>query len=366
MADEPIKSVWHDVQAEQGAEFEDFDGWLWTATLGDANKEYEAIRSDVAVWDVYPLVKWNVQGRDAAKAVQRIFTNDAMGLSVGQVRYGAFVNADGMMLDDGTVYRLGEDHYWVMTNNPGYEDWFADVFSGLDVAVEDRTHQMPLMSVQGPRSRELLSKLTDADLAGLRYFHLFPEKQTVAGVPAWVLRTGFSGELGYELIPDRDRAVELWKAVQDAGASVFGTAGVEIARIESGMIVAGVDYQSGEGTPYDVSFDRLVALNKDVDFLGKEKLREVAGNPPRRLKTLRVDGSDLPEYGAEVKSGDAVVGTLTSSAASPRFGTIGLAVLNSDVAADGTKLDVVVEGGTVPAAVDVLSVYDTDKRRPRS
>jgi aminomethyltransferase len=78
-----------------------------------------------------------------------------------------------MMLDDGTVYRLGDDHYWVMTNNPGYEDWFAHVLSGLDVSVEDRTHQMPLMSVQGPRSRELLSKLTDADVEGLRYFHLF-------------------------------------------------------------------------------------------------------------------------------------------------------------------------------------------------
>jgi aminomethyltransferase len=366
MGDEPIKSVWYDVQAEQGAEFEDFDGWLWTSTLGDANREYEAIRSDVAVWDVYPLIKWDFSGPDAARAVQRIFTNDAMSLSVGQVRYGAFVNADGMMLDDGTVYRLADDHYWVMTNNPGYEDWFAQTFTDLDVSTEDRTHQMPLMSVQGPKSRELLSKLTDADLAGLRYFHLFPEKQTVAGVPAWVLRTGFSGELGYELIPDRDRAVELWKAVQDAGASIFGTAGVEIARVESGMVVAGVDYQSGEGTPYDVSFDRLVALNKDVEFQGRERLREVASNPPKRLKTLRIESSEAPEYGAVVRSGDQVVGALTSPAVSPRFGTIGLAVLNADVAADGTKLDVMVDGGTVPATVDVVSVYDPEKRRPRS
>ena len=366
MADEPIKSVWYDVQAEQGAEFEDFDGWLWTSTLGDPGKEYEAIRSDVAVWDVYPLVKWNFEGPDAAGAVQRIFTNDALGLAVGQVRYGAFVNADGMMLDDGTVYRLADDRYWVMTNNPGYEDWFADVLGGLNVSYEDRTHQMPLMSVQGPRSRELLSKLTDADLAGLRYFHLYPERQAVAGVPAWVLRTGFSGELGYELIPDRDRAVELWKAVQDAGASIFGTSGVEVARIESGMIVAGVDYQSGEGTPYDVSFDRLVALDKDVEFLGKDRLREVAANPPKRLKTLRLESSEAPEYGVEVRSGDQVVGTLTSPTISPRFGTIGLAVLNADVAADGTKLDVAVDGGTVPATVDVLSLYDPEKRRPRS
>src|SRR5205823_2534240 len=126
------------------------------------------------------------------------------------------------------------------------------------------------------------------------------------------------------------------------------------------------DYQAGEGTPYDVSFDRLIALDKDVEFLGKEKLREVAADPPKRLKTLRIDSSEAPEYGAEVRNGDEVVGALTSPAVSPRFGTIGLAVLNSDVAADGTKLDVVVDGGMAPATVDVVSVYDTEKRRPRS
>src|SRR5437867_1026964 len=101
MADDPIKSVWYDVQAEQGAEFEDFDGWLWTATLGDPVKEYEAIRSEVAIWDVYPLVKWDFRGSDAARATQRIFTNDVIGLAGGQVRYGAFVEESGMMVDDG-------------------------------------------------------------------------------------------------------------------------------------------------------------------------------------------------------------------------------------------------------------------------
>jgi aminomethyltransferase len=366
MADEPIKSVWYEVQAGQGAEFEDFDGWLWTSTLGDPEKEYEAIRSDVAMWDVYPLVKWDFRGAEAAKAAQRIFTNDVIGLQAGQVRYGAFVNADGMMLDDGTIYRVADDHLFVMTNNPGYEDWFADTFSDLDVTTEDRTHEMPLLSVQGPRSREVLSGLTDVDLNGLRYFRFVPEQVMVAGIPVWLLRTGFSGELGFEMIPARDRAVDLWHAVQGAGASIFGTAGVEIARIESGMIVAGVDYQSGEGTPYDVSFDRLVALDKDVEFLGKERLRRVAANPPKRLKTLRIESSEVPEYGAEVRHGDQVVGALTSPALSPRFGVIGMAVLESGVAEDGTKLEVAVESGAAPATVDVLSVYDTEKRRPRA
>ncbi len=269
MTDEPIKSVWYDLQAEQGAEFEDFDGWLWTATLGDVRKEYEAIRTDVAMWDVYPLVKWDLRGADALRAAQRVFTNDLGSLSVGQVRYGAFVNEEGKMVDDGTVYKLADDHCWVMTNTPGYEDWFASAFEGLGVEFEDRTRRMPLLSVQGPRSRELLQGLTDANLSELSYFRFWPDRVEVAGIPVWVLRTGFSGELGFELIADPEDAAFLWRAVQGAGATPFGTHAVEIARIESGMIVIAVDYQPGEGTPYDLSFDRLVKL--DSGFLGADR-----------------------------------------------------------------------------------------------
>jgi len=364
MPDEPIRSVWYDLQAEQGAEFEDFDGWLWTASLGDVAGEYEAIRTGVGMWDVYPLIKWDFEGPDALEAAQRTFTNDVRSLGVGQVRYGAFVNEDGAMVDDGTVYKLADDHCWVMTNTPGYEGWWGDAFHGLDVRFEDRTRQMPLLSVQGPRSRELLQGLTDADLSELGYFRFWPERVEVAGVPAWVLRTGFSGELGFELIADPGPAVDLWRAIQGAGARIFGTHGVEIARIESGMVVIGVDYEPGAGTPYDVSFDRFVKL--DVGFVGAEALRSVASDPPRRLKTLRIEGSEVPEYGATVTRGGEEIGTLTSPTDSPRFGVIGLAVLDAEHAADGTEVQVALGDGTVAATVAELSVYDPQKLRPRS
>lgn len=364
MADEPVRSVWYELQAGQGAEFEDFDGWMWTATLGDVAAEYEAIRTDVGMWDVYPLVKWGLSGPDALEAAQRVFTNDLRSLEPGRVRYGAFVNERGAMVDDGTVYRLAEDHCWVMTNTPGYEGWWGSAFEGLDVRLEDRTRQMPLLSVQGPRSRELLQGLTEANLSELRYFSFWPERVRVAGVPAWVMRTGFSGELGFELIADPDPAVELWRAIQAAGARIFGTHGVEIARIESGMVVIGVDYEPGAGTPYDLSFDRLVRL--DAGFLGADALRAVAADPPRRFKTLRLEGSDVPEYGAAVTRDGQPVGTLTSPADSPRFGVIGLAVLETPHAADGTRVEVSVGDGTAPATVTELSVYDPQKLRPRA
>jgi aminomethyltransferase len=364
--EEPVKSVWHDVQAEQGAEFEDFDGWLWTATLGDPLAEYEAIRSDVAMWDVYPLVKWDFTGPDALRAAQRVFTNNLASLDVGHVRYGAFVDETGSMVDDGTIYKLADDHCWVMTNTPGYEDYFGGAAAGMDVSFADRTHEMPLLSVQGPRSRELLQSLTDADLSSLGYFRFLPERVDVAGVPAWVLRTGFSGELGFELIPGRGDAVALWRAVQDAGARVFGTQAVEIARVESGMVVYGVDYEAGSRTPYDIGFDRLVALDADVEFLGKDALRSVAPNPPNRFVTLRIEGTEVPEYGADVTANGAPIGVLTSPAESPRFGVIGLAVLQREPAADGAAVDVAVGDGTASATVGPPSIYDSEKRRPRA
>ncbi len=366
MADQPVRSIWHDVQERQGATFEDFDGWLWTETFGDVGREYEAIRKDVAMWDVYPLVKWDLRGADAARAAQRVFTNDVLGLAPGRVRYGAFVDETGQMVDDGTVYRLAEDHLWVMTNDPGHEDWFGEVFAGMHVTFENRTTAMPLLSVQGPRSRDVLQQLTGADLPSLGYFHLWPDRVKVGGVDAWVLRTGFSGELGFEVIPDPGEAVALWEAVQGAGVTPFGTAAVEIARIESGLIVAGVDYEEGTRSPYDLSFDRFVALDSGGDFLGKDRLREIAAAPPNRFKTLRVRGTEVPEYGARVTRGGEEIGTVTSATDSPLFGVIGLAVLGTDHAADGTEVEVALGEGTVPAKVDVLSVYDPNKERPRS
>lgn len=361
---EPIRSIWYDVQAEEGATFEDFDGWLWTAALGDPVAEYEAVRTDAAMWDVYPMIKWELTGADALVAVQRIFTNDVRSLAPGRARYGALVDATGRMLDDGVVYAHSPDRCWLTSNALGYEDWFAEAFDGLEVAFADRTRDMPLVSVQGPRSREVLTPLVEGDLSELGYFRFWPERVQVAGLPVWVLRTGFSGELGYELIVDPSDAVELWRALRGAGIPVFGSHAIEIARIESGMVVQGFDYQSGEGTPYDVSFDGVVKL--DAGFLGAEALRPVAADPPHRLKSLRLEGSDVPEYGAAVTRDGEPVGTLTSPTESPRFGVIGLAILDTPHAADGTRLEVAVGDGTAAATVAPLSVYDPEKRRPRS
>jgi glycine cleavage system T protein (aminomethyltransferase) len=222
------------------------------------------------------------------------------------------------------------------------------------------------MQIQGPRSRDLLRTLTDADVDSLRYFRFLPEPVSVGGVPVWLARTGFSGELGFELFLRPEHADELWAAVEGAGATPYGVEVIEPLRIESGMVVTDYDYAEHERSPFDLGMDRQVALDTPAEFMGKERLREIAADPPNRFKTLRVDGGLLPEYGAAVtREGDAV-GVLTSPALSPKLGNIGLAILRSDAAVDGTTVDVTLGDGTVRATVDVAAIYDPEKRRPRS
>ncbi len=129
--DDAIKTAFHDVTEAQGATHIADGGWLWLEGFGDLGKEYAAIRDDVAVWDVSPLNKWDLRGPDALRAAQRVFSNDALGLEVGQARYGAFLDADGLMVDDGTVFNTGAGHCWVMTNGKDHDAYFERGAEGL-------------------------------------------------------------------------------------------------------------------------------------------------------------------------------------------------------------------------------------------
>jgi len=225
---------------------------------------------------------------------------------------------------------------------------------------------MPNLQVQGPRSRDVMSRLTDADVQGLGYYRFLPEQVEVGGVPVWLARTGFSGELGFEMFLRPENAADLWKAVRDAGVTPYANAAVEICRIESGMIVTGFDYEPHQATPFDVGLDRLVALDKPGEFLGKGRLAEVAKNPPNRFRTLVLEGDEVPEYGSAVTKDGEPIGTLTSPTRSPKFGVIGVAILRTDAAAEGNIVEVATGDGTASATVRNQSIYDPQKSRPRS
>ncbi|HEU4354472.1 MAG TPA: aminomethyltransferase family protein [Actinomycetota bacterium] len=368
--EEAIRTAFHEVTAAQGGTHVADGGWLWLEGFGDVRKEYEAARDDVAVWDVSPLNKWEFRGADARRAAQHVFSNDATNLEVGQVRYGAFLDPDGLMVDDGTVYHTGRpDHCWVMTNGKNHQGYFGEMLEGFDVEVEWIAPRMPHLGVIGPRSREVVQSLTDADLSreALRYFRFIPDAVQVGGVPVFLSRTAYGGELGFELfLTDPADAAALWNAVVGAGVTPFGVEAIEILRIEAGLIVTDYDYEAHQRSPYDFNLDRLVALDAPVGFVGKQRLAEVATAPPNRFVTLRYEAETLPEYGAVVTKQGEEVGVLTSPTDSPRFGKIGMAVVRTEMSAMGTELEVAVGEGTVPATVDALPLYDTQKTRPRS
>lgn len=358
--EEGIRSPLHDAQIAAGADIIWEDGWPWAMKVGDdAVAEYEAIRTATGIWDLFSTSKYEVTGPDAVRLVQRRFTNDLGGVQAGGVRYGAFVNADGSMIDDGNVYKHSDDKLWVFINTADMQDWFRETADGLAATVEHRTADWPMISVQGPGSRDLLQGLTDAPLDDLRYFRFWPEPVKVAGVSATVLRTGFSGELGFELVTDGDSVITLWEALSGAGAKPFGLEAVDIARVEAGLIIIALDYMPGEGSPYDVSLDRFI--KPGTECVAAEALASIGAAPTKRLKTLKIEGDVVPEAGAAVTADGQEVGSLTSPVASPRFGTIGLAVLATDASTDGARVKV----GGAEASVAPLSVYDPTKQKPR-
>ena len=172
--------------------------------------------------------------------------------------------------------------------------------------------------------------------------------------------------MGYELFCRPRDAQDLWSVVVDkCAATPFGVEAIEILRIESGLIVTDYDYHAHERTPFDFSLDRVVALD-GADFNGKDALHKVAASPPRRFKTLALQTDELPEYGAAVTRDGEPAGTLTSPTKSPRFGQIGIAILESRFAEEGLMLEVAMGEATIQAEVEVLPIYDPQKRRPRS
>ena len=368
------RSAFYDVQDQLGAEWTDWEGWAWADHFGDPEAEHRATREASNIWDESPLRKWDMKGPDALGLADVLFTNDMSTLNVGQVRYGAICDEDGQMIMDGTIFKLADDHCFSITSYDSDLDWFRKVASdrGMGVEIEDKTPDWPHLQVQGPKSREILDPITEGvDLSELRYFRFVPECK-VAGVPCLVSRTGYSGELGYELYCDPGDAADLWNAVVEAGRPSgmlpIGLSAIETIRIESGLLFPDVDYFQHNTDPFEVRLDKLVKLDKPGDFIGKAALKRIAQDgTPRLLTTLRIEGDETPEYGAAVTKDGNEVGTVRSPAKSPTFGEqLAMAAIDRDLTDEGTKVEVALGDGTVAATAAAFPYYDSQKSRPRS
>ena len=330
------------------------------------DREYNAIRNAAALIDVSPLFKYRVSGRDAALLVDRIVTRDARRMAVGQVAYTHWCDGEGKLIDDGTVSRLGEDRFRWTAADPSLR-WLRQNAFGLEVEIKDVTERTAALALQGPTSRDILRSCAEADVAGLKYFRVTPAR--IAGIPVDVSRTGYTGDLGYEVWVDAGKAVSLWDALIEAGRpydiTPTGMLALDVARIEAGLILADVDYLSAKKalipsqkySPYEVGLGRLVNLEK-APFIGQAALRrEAREGPPRRLVGLEVDWEDVERLHDEVGLSPQLpaaasrvsvpiyregvqVGKATSSTWSPTLKKmIALATIASDAASPGARLE---------------------------
>jgi aminomethyltransferase len=341
----------------------DFAGWSMPVQYGSILDEHGAVRERVGLFDLSHMGELMVEGPEAADALARALVTDPPALAVGRAHYSMICAPDGGVMDDLIVYRLADDRFLVVANASNaatVSDALAERIAGSRAILDDRSLATGLVAVQGPRSRDVLAPWTDVDLAALRYYAI--AEGSVAGIPAMVARTGYTGEDGFEVFVDTDRTPALWDAliggVLAADGLPVGLGARDTLRLEAGMPLYGNELDL-ETTPYDAGLGRVVKLDKGVDFVGRAALERVAAEGPRRrLVGLIVEGRGIARHGYPVHADDRRTGVVTSGTQSPTLGVpIAMASVMPEDGEPGTHLDVEVREARVPARVVPLPFY---------
>ena len=301
----PIGSAFHErtLPLCESLNYRDWAGYYAVSAYETHHEqEYNAIRNAAALIDVSPLYKYIVTGRDATRLVDRLITRDATKLAVGQVIYTPWCDEQGKVIDDGTVSRLGEQRYRWTAADPSLR-WFVQNAVGLDVSIEDVSETVAALAVQGPTSGALLAQVAEADVKALKYFRV--TTGSVAGVPVDISRTGYTGDLGYEIWMPWNQATRVWDALVGAGARFdlrpAGMLALDVARIEAGLLLIEVDFFSSrralisdqQYSPFEMGLGRLVQLEKGT-FVGQSALRqEHARGAARQIVGLTISWEEV-------------------------------------------------------------------------
>jgi aminomethyltransferase len=354
------------MQLCESLSFRDWAGY-YAASVYETHHEHEynAIRNAAAMIDVSPLFKYRISGPDAARFINRVISRDIERVAVGQAIYCCWCDEQGKVIDDGTISRLDENQYRWTAAEPNLR-WFHHNSLGLDVKIEDISRDLAALAIQGPTSSRLLQSVIGSEIANLKYFRV--TRGRIAGVDVEISRTGYTGDLGYEIwIPWND-ATKVWDALVEAGGPFdlhpAGMLALDVARIEAGLILIDVDYtgskkaliESQKYSPYEIGLGRLVDLRKG-NFIGREALAEEnRRGPSRSLVGLELNWDDVerlydkaglaPQVSSTasrvavpVYRSGAQIGKATSTSWSPALKKmIALASISSPHARPGTEL----------------------------
>src|ERR1043166_276365 len=329
--------------------------------------EYNAIRNAAALIDISPLFKYRLTGKDATRLVDRIITRDMRKVSVGQVVYTPWCDERGKVIDDGTVSRLEENVYRWTAADPSLR-WFTQNAAGLDVSIEDISESIAALALQGPTSGRLLKSIAEADIENLKYFRV--TRGSIDGISVDISRTGYTGDLGYEIWVDAGEALRLWDVLIERGRPFdikpAGMLALDVARIEAGLLLIDIDFNSSKKaliadqkySPFEMGLGRLVNLDKN-SFVGQRALaRESSSAPAKQIVGLEIDWNEverhyeavgLPPAVSPIASRVAVpvfksgrqIGKATSSTWSPVLKKmIALATLNGEFTKPGVTVEI--------------------------
>ena len=333
-------------------------------------REYERLLNDVTVWDVSVERNTEIAGPDAFKLMSLLTPRDMNKCPVGYGKYVLLTAEDGGIVNDPVLLRVEENRFWLAAADSDVTLWAKGVAYGSGLNVQIRELDVAPMQIQGPKSRPLVQDLFGERVQSLGYYQFFEAK--LDGIPVIVTRTGWTGELGYELyLLDPSRGNDLWERVMSAGKqyNIAPTGPSDIRRIEAGILNWGIDITL-DTNPYEVGLDRLVDLQKPEPFIGREALTRIkTEGVKRRLAGVEIDGAklDLNMTRWPVSAGGKPVGHITSAVHSPRIGkNIGYAMLPVEHAALGTKLTVETADGTRGAAVVTMPFVDPTKSTAKS
>ena len=365
----PVGTAFHErtFQLCESLNYREWSGYYAVSSYEPHHEhEYNAIRNAAALIDISPLFKYRVSGKDATRLVDRIITRDVRKVSVGQVIYTPWCDEHGKVIDDGTVSRLEENTYRWTAADPSLR-WFTQNASGMAVQIEDISESIAALALQGPTSGRLLKSLVKvADMENLKYFRV--TTGTIAGVPVEISRTGYTGDLGYEIWIATNQAVKVWDALMEAGQAFdihpAGMLALDVSRIEAGLLLIEVDFNSSKKalieeqkySPFEMGLGRLVHANKSR-FIGQAALiAEQKLGSPREIVGLEVDWPEVERLYEDVGLPPAVspiasrvsvpvfkdgtqVGKATSSTWSPTLKKmIALATVKRAYTRPGTRL----------------------------
>jgi aminomethyltransferase len=348
----------YEAHVEAGAKLVPFAGWEMPVEYDGIKAEHLRVRESCGVFDVSHMGEIETEGPQAAELLQRLLSNDVSKIAVGGAQYSCLCRDDGGVLDDLFTYRLGEDHYLTVTNASNHVrdlEWFEAHSVEFEAEVRDRIDAYAMLAVQGPEARQIVQRITDGELPPRFKTAELP----VAGAPALVCGTGYTGEDGVELLMAPADATTVWEAVVRGGAGPTGLGARDTLRLEVNYCLYGNDLTE-ERTPIEAGLGWCV--KEDTGFTGSEACRRVREEGPKEvLEPFVITGAGIPRQGNPIVSGDEQIGEVTSGTLSPCLEVgIGMGYVRKELAAPGTEIEIDVRGRRRAAEIRDRPLYSKD------